>query len=274
MLEIPESRTIAAQMNKTIRGKRILEVEAAHTPHSFAWYSGEPALYAEIMEGREIGQAESIGSMIEIQLGDYSFVVGDGTNVRYFAPDEKLPGKYQTRITLEDNSSVVCSVQMYGAMFLILPKEFENPYYLAAKEKPMPGTAAFDYPYFCSLTQDLSGKVSAKAFLATQQRIPGLGNGVLQDILLESGIHPKRKLETLHEEDYKLLYDTVVRLLKEMYDAGGRDTEKDLFGKAGGYETKLSRKNIGYCPHCGSPVQKTAYLGGTVYFCPACQPLI
>lgn len=41
----------------------------------------------------------------------------------------------------------------------------------------------------------------------------------------------------------------------------------------GGYETKLSRKNIGYCPHCGSPVQKTAYLGGNVYFCPACQPL-
>lgn len=32
MLEIPESRTIAAQMNETIQGKRILEAEAAHTP--------------------------------------------------------------------------------------------------------------------------------------------------------------------------------------------------------------------------------------------------
>ena len=82
MLEIPESRTIAAQMNETIQGKRILEAEAAHTPHSFAWYSGEPAFYAEIMEGREIGRAESLGSMIEMRLGDYSFVVVAGTNAR------------------------------------------------------------------------------------------------------------------------------------------------------------------------------------------------
>lgn|GEM_PF-2077218 len=30
-----------------------------------------------------------------------------------------------------------------------------------------------------------------KAFLATEQRIPGLGNGVLQDILWTARIHPK-----------------------------------------------------------------------------------
>lgn len=98
MLEIPESRTIAAQMNETIQGKRILEAEAAHTPHSFAWYSGEPAFYAEIMEGREIGRAESLGSMIEMRLGDYSFVVGDGTNARYFAPGESC--RRSTRFAL------------------------------------------------------------------------------------------------------------------------------------------------------------------------------
>ena len=273
MIEIPESLVLAEQLNRTIRGRQIAFVETEHTEHKFAWYAGDSQEYGEKMSGHVVGNCTGIGSMVEMEIGDYSFVVGDGTNLRYYGADEKLPERYQTRIAFDDGSSLICTVQMYGAMFLILPKEFENPYYLAAKKKPMPGTAAFDYPYFCSLAQDLSGKVSAKAFLATQQRIPGLGNGVLQDILLESGIHPKRKLETLHEEDYKRLYETVVRLLKEMQDAGGRDTEKDLFGKAGGYETKLSRKNIGYCPHCGSPVQKTAYLGGNLYFCPACQPL-
>lgn len=38
-----------------------------------------------------------------------------------------------------------------------------------------------------------------KAFLAAEQRFPGIGNGVLQDILLESGIHPKRKISTLRD---------------------------------------------------------------------------
>ena len=73
-------------------------------------------------------------------LGDYSFVAGDGTNIRYFAPGEKLPGKYQTRITLEDESHLICTVQMYGAMFLVQPDKEQNPYYLAGKEKPLPNT--------------------------------------------------------------------------------------------------------------------------------------
>ena len=134
MLEIPESRTVAAQINETVQGKRIREVEAAHTPHAFAWYSGDPAFYAEVMEGREIGRAVSIGSMIELELGDHSFVMGDGTNVRYLAPGQKLPQKYQTRITLEDDSSIICTVQMYGSMFLIQPRIYDNPYYLAGKQ--------------------------------------------------------------------------------------------------------------------------------------------
>lgn len=274
MIEIPESLVLAEQLNRTIRGRQIAFVETEHTEHKFAWYEGNPQEYDEKMSGHKVGSSTGIGSMVEIETGEYSFVVGDGTNLRYYAAGEKLPERYQTRIAFDDESSLICTVQMYGTMFLILPKEYENPYYRAAKEKPMPGTEAFDYPYFCSLAQGLSGKVSAKAFLATQQRIPGLGNGVLQDILLESGIHPKRKLETLIEEDFKRLYETTVRLLREMTEAGGRDTEKNLFGEAGGYETKLSRKNMGYCPHCGSPVQKMAYLGGTVYFCSCCQPLI
>jgi formamidopyrimidine-DNA glycosylase len=43
--------------------------------------------------------------------------------------------------------------------------------------------------------------LSAKAFLATEQRIPGLGNGVLQDILFTAGIHPKRKMAAISEEE-------------------------------------------------------------------------
>lgn len=272
MLEIPESRTIAAQMNETVRGKRIREVEAAYTPHSFAWYSGEPAFYAGIMEGREIGRAASIGSMIEVELGEYSFVAGDGTNVRYFAPGEKLPEKYQTRITLEDDSHVICTVQMYGAMFLVRPDIYDNPYYLAGKQKPMPNTEEFTYKYFGQLFEGLSGNCSMKAFLATEQRIPGLGNGVLQDILLLAGLHPRRKISRLTSGERRKVFDAVQETLERMTSAGGRNTEKDFFGNKGGYQSMLCKNTVGKpCPYCGSEIQKANYLGGTVYFCPCCQ---
>ena len=278
MIEIPESLIIAKQLNETVKGLKIMQVNAAHTPHSFAWYAGDPDDYGNIMEGRRIGQATGIGSMIEIELESekdsesYSFIVGDGANIRYFAPGDKLPERYQTGIMLEDGSSLICTVAMYGSMFLVKPAEYDNPYYLVAKEKPMPGTEEFDYEYFTSLHKDVSGNLSMKAFLATQQRIPGLGNGVLQDILLEAGLHPKTKISTLREADWRRVYEAVVTVLTQIKEQGGRDTEKTLLGESGGYATRLSKKTVGKgCCYCGNIVQKMNYLGGTVYFCPTCQ---
>lgn len=274
MIEIPESLTIARQLNEQVKGKRILEVEAAHTPHSFAWYSGEPVFYSKIMVGRIIGEAKGIGSMVEIALEEYCFIVGDGANLKYLTAREKLPQRYQTRITFEDGSHLVCTVQMYGAMFLVKSEEYDNPYYLVAKEKPQPGTEDFTYGYFRALFDEVSGSLSMKAFLATQQRIPGLGNGVLQDILLQAGMHPKRKIGTLTEAQRKRVYEAVTGVLGKMTVEGGRDTEKNLYGIPGGYQTMLSKKTVGKpCPYCAALIEKANYLGGTVYYCPVCQEL-
>lgn len=274
MIEIPESITIAKQLNDIIRGKKIEAVETEYTKHSFAWYTGEPKEYTDKMVGKRIGNANGIGSMVEIELEEYRFIVGDGTNLRYYQAGEKLPDRYQTRISFEGGSSLICTVQMYGSMFLFKPEEYDNVYYLTAKEKPMPGTDKFDYMYFKSLKENANGNLSAKAFLATEQRIPGLGNGVLQDILLEAGIHPKRKISSLRESEWKHLFESVVNTLQHMTELGGRDTEKNLFGQTGGYRTKLSKKTMGNaCLYCGNLIQKAAYLGGTIYFCPECQKL-
>jgi len=96
----------------------------------------------------------------------------------------------------------------------------------------------------------------------------------LQDVLWNAHIHPKRKLETLADKDMETLFHSVKSTLTEMRDGGGRDTERDLFGKPGGYRTILSSKTLAYpCPACGGGLRREAYLGGNIYFCPVCQPL-
>ena len=138
----------------------------------------------------------------------------------------------------------------------------------------MPGTEDFDYAYFQELKKEASGTLSMKAFLATEQRIPGLGNGVLQDILLQAGLHPKKKVGTVPESRWKQVYQAVTDTLEKMTAAGGRSTEKDLFGKPGRYPVMLSKNTVGKaCPYCGTLIQKASYLGGTVYFCSRCQEL-
>lgn len=64
------------------------------------------------------------------------------------------------------------------------------------------------------------------------------------------------------------------QFLTEMTALGGRDSEKDLFGNPGRYQTKLSSKTAGLpCPACSTLIVKETFLGGSVYFCPTCQAL-
>jgi formamidopyrimidine-DNA glycosylase len=144
----------------------------------------------------------------------------------------------------------------------------------AAKEKPSPLSDAFNRDYFDTLSDENTPKLSAKAFLATEQRIPGLGNGVLQDILWTAGVHPKRKMAALNKVELDTIYSAVKHVLFKMAAEGGRDTETDLYGQPGGYKTVLSKNTAGTgCPKCGTMITKEAYMGGSIYYCAGCQPL-
>jgi formamidopyrimidine-DNA glycosylase len=162
---------------------------------------------------------------------------------------------------------------MYGGMWCFKTGEFDSPYYEVAREKPSPLTNDFNSDYFDRMVNDPDiQNLSTKALLATEQRIPGLGNGVLQDILYNAGIHPKRKVETLKDEEKESIFNSVKSTLKEMTELGGRDTEKNLFGEPGGYRTRLSKNTLDSpCPVCGGRIIKQAYMGGSIYFCSGCQ---
>ena len=106
-------------------------------------------------------------------------VFSDGVNIRYFKKGDKLPEKHQLHIEFNDGSSIACSVQMYGGLSAFKIGEYDNEYYLAAASHPSPLSDEFDFVYFKNLITVKTEKLSTKAFLATEQRIPGLGNGVV-----------------------------------------------------------------------------------------------
>ena len=132
----------------------------------------------------------------------------------------------------------------------------------------------FDEGYFDDLWQSVKPGLSVKEFLTTKQRISGLGNGVLQDILWNAGIHPRRKLSTFTETEREKLFQSLKQTLFAMRNQGGRNTERDLFGQPGGYRTILSSKTMkNPCPVCNSAIIRESYLGGNIYYCPVCQPV-
>ncbi len=274
MIEIPEAATLSRQLNGTVKGKRIESAEAGHSPHKFAWYTGDPAEYGKLLENRTVTEARASAGAVELALsGGITLFFSDGTALRYHEPGAKLPEKHQLLLKFEDGSALTASVQMYGGIMAFPEDKVDNPYLIGNREKPNPLTGAFDRTYFDRLLRDAGPKtMSVKAFLATEQRIPGLGNGVLQDILYGAELNPRSKLDTLSEAETGRLYDSVKNTLKNMTEKGGRDTETDLYGKKGGYTSILSRNTVGAaCPRCGGTIVREAYLGGNVYYCDGCQ---
>lgn len=275
MLEIPESHTVAEQLTETIKGKKVLTVATENHPHKFAFYYEDPKRYNDLLKGKIIDKISAYGGLVEIIAEDIKLVFGDGANIRYLATDEDIPEKNQLLIKFDDLSSLICSTQMYAHIHVAIATEYENEYYDVAKEKASPLSDDFNKEYFENLLDEVRPNTSVKAFLATKQRIPGLGNGTLHDILFNAKIHHKTKIKKLTHEDKDRLFESVKKTLKIMTDNKGRNTEKTLFDEPGEYETILSSKTFkNPCPVCGDKIIKESYLGGTIYYCPTCQPLV
>lgn len=270
MLELPESYTIAKEIENNLAGKIVSYIDILHTPHRFAFYKGEESSFADLLEGKKITGAAYHGGLVEIDLEDSMIAFGDGAYPKYYTDKKKFPKKHQLAIYLDDETAIFVSIQMYGEIFIYPKGKCDDEYYISSAEKPDPLSKDFTLDYFSTLFAFSSEKrLTAKAFLATKQRIPGLGNGVLQDILWEAGIDPRHIVE---EKDLEILYESIIKILRQMVECGGRDTEKTLLGENGHYITQLSKNSLFQpCMKCGTEIQKANYMGGTIYFCEHCQ---
>ncbi|MDL2234355.1 endonuclease VIII, partial [Ruminococcaceae bacterium OttesenSCG-928-L11] len=234
----------------------------------------DPDSFHSLLKGRTIGQARAVGGQIEIDAGEMCLLFNDGTNLRFHDVGDKQPEKHQLFVAFDDGTSLSCSVQMYGGIALYPAGTYDNGYHLVAKEKLSPLTDAFDFTYFMGIASAAKPKLSVKGLLATEQRIPGLGNGCLQDILFRARLNPRTPISRIDDDGWDVLFRSVTDTLHAMTEQGGRNTEKDLLGRPGGYQSVLSSKTYGYgCPVCGSSILRKAYMGGNVYFCPVCQPI-
>jgi len=272
MIEIPESITISQQAKEVLRGKVVSDVINATSPHRFTWYNGNPERYPELLIGKKIQDIVGYGSYVDICFDKNTHLaISDGTNIRYFTTTEKCPKKFQLLVVFDDSSYLVFTVAMYGGIYAFCG-DFDNSYYRGSMEKLLPLDERFDFNFFEKMIHEVGKDISVKALLATEQRIPGLGNGVLQDLLFNAEINPRRRISTLSDKDRKRLFSSMKETLSNMTDKGGRDTEKDLFGNLGGYRCILSKNTYHEpCPRCGGLIVKEAYLGGSVYYCHKCQ---
>ena len=274
MIELPEAITIGKQVQQALAGRTVTAVYGATHLHKFTFFNDTPEAYGRMLVGRKVEGAEGKGIFVDIRFdGEMYLSIFDGINMRYGGRSATVPQKYQLLLTFDDDSFVSFTTSMYGGIY-VFHRTFDNKYRTLSLESVSPLGDAYDESRFEALIASEKKNISAKALLASEQRIPGLGNGVLQDILYNASIHPKRKIVSFSDEEKRSLFRSLKTTLLEMTVQGGRDTETDFFGNRGSYKTLLSKNTCGApCLRCSNTIVKDAYMGGSVYFCPVCQRL-
>lgn len=272
MIELPEARAIANDLRNEILGKIIIDVSGNFTDHKFTFYQGNPNEYKKMLVGKKITNIIDRNYYVEIEIENFKLTFRDGANIRYYDKPIKLK-KSKLLITFDDHSYINVTTSMYCFIGLFDKKvELDNEYYQMELTGIGPLDPDFTLDYFKSLINDDTNKLSIKAFLATKQRILGVGNGVVQDIMFNARLHPKRKLSTLSDKNISDLYNSIIITLTKMVADHGRDSEKDIYGNPGGYKTILSAKSYkNGCSICHGEIKKEQYLGGSIYYCPNCQ---
>jgi formamidopyrimidine-DNA glycosylase len=161
MIELPEALTIAQQMCKELKGKRIVYGNRGNAAHKFAFSSGSSAEYEAIFKGRRMGATTGHGSAILASIEpDYVLVLGGGGERVLFHQDERtLPKKHHILLRFEDGTYLTATVQGWGNT-LLLPQAEAGAHPHVQKDRIPPLDDAFTWDYFQQLF-DLVEKDSA-----------------------------------------------------------------------------------------------------------------
>ena len=236
---------------------------------------GYDAVFVQPMALLDDTRQTATARVVAVEPG-YVLALGCGGERILYHPDaQTLPKKHQLLLRFADDTYLTVSVQGWGAAQLVPREDLGARTYVdPGRVSPLGG--AFTWEHYDGLFQDLEPKDSRsiKFFCISKPGIWGLGNGYLQDILYQAHVHPRRKAADLTPDERRALFDATVDVLRRATDLGGRDTERDLHNRPGGYRPALDRRMVGEpCPGCGTPIAKIQFQGGSCYFCPDCQPL-
>ena len=282
----------ANQLNESVKGKTITKVVANQNPHTFVWFALEPAYafcshdksnefathYETYLEGETIKNAAAAlggySAYTFIYVGDRALMFHVLTTL-YHEKDKKRPKRHQLLLELDDGTALSFCGSLGGPLFLFEIDENGSALEYASNF-PSILSDYFSLEFFMNLIKNTPLRsMSAKEFLATKNRISGLDNGILHEILWEAEVNPKTKMVSLKETDFIRIYNAVKKVFPAVISCGGKDTDKDLYGNPGRYKTHVSKNTLGTpCERCGGIVAKEAFLGGAVYYCPQCQPHI
>jgi formamidopyrimidine-DNA glycosylase len=178
-------------------------------------------------------------------------------DLAYYREKEKEPRFAKIVFEFEGGASLAFEdMRLFGLADLIAsPDAFVEEKGLGAD----PLDPSFTFAKFAKLLERRKGAM--KSLLMTQEIIAGLGNLYVDEILYQTGIHPRRPVDKLRDAEKRAVFTAMRRILRETIARHGREAELPA-------RYLIHHREEGErCPRCGGTLKRTVVFGRTTYFC-------
>ncbi|HEX2722482.1 MAG TPA: bifunctional DNA-formamidopyrimidine glycosylase/DNA-(apurinic or apyrimidinic site) lyase [Gemmatimonadaceae bacterium] len=274
MPELPETETIARDLNRAISGRTIVAVKV--TKPDVLREAGK-ALFMRRLRGATLTRSWRRAKLVvtDLSSGDRlvvqprftgALIVDDGTldpgQLRYSA----------IAIALDDGRSLhYCDVRRLGTVTLMTQPRFAA-YCGGLGQEPLDPT--FTAAQLSGVLRGSSQPV--KKVLMDQRRIAGIGNIYANEALWRAGVDPSRASRSVTAEEAERLRDDIVAVLQESIAARGTSFRdyRDARGERGAFAEKLQvyGREGQPCQRCGARLIGTHAIDGrATVFCARCQ---
>ena len=274
MPELPETETIARDLDGAIRGRKITKVSVRKADvlrEVTARALAKRLRNATIL--RSWRRAKLV--VLDLDTGD-RLVVQPRFTGALLIDDGSFTGSelsYSTlRLELDDGRFLhYADVRRLGTVALMNAKRFEE---YAGKLGIEPLDRAFTATHLSGVLRASSQPV--KKLLMEQRKIAGIGNIYANEALWRAGIDPSRSAASVSVEEAELLHDSIVGVLREAIEARGTSFRdyRDARGQRGSFVEKLDvygRAGL-ECHRCGARLVSTHAIDGRVTtMCVRCQ---
>ena len=274
MPELPETETIARDLDGAIRGRKIKKVSVRKadvlrevSARSIAKRLRDATILRSWRRAKLVVIDLDTGDRIVVQPRfTGALLIDDGT----FTGSEL---DYSTlRLDLDDGRALhYADVRRLGTVALMDADRFEE---YSGKLGIEPLDRAFTATHLSDVLRATSQPV--KRILMEQRKIAGIGNIYANEALWRARIDPSRSGASVSFEQASLLRDSIVAVLGEAIEARGTSFRdyRDARGKRGTFVEKLEAYGRGGlpCRRCGSKLVSThAVDGRATTMCVKCQ---
>ena len=274
MPELPETETIARDLDVRVRGARIQRVVVDRAD---VLREVRPDAFTRRLEGTTIERAWRRAKLVVLDLSTHDrIVVQPRFTGALLIDDGALPDaerRYSTlRLELADGRALhYRDIRRLGTVALMSPARFEQ-YSATIGAEPL--DPAFTAEHLSALLRGV--RQAVKKVLMDQRRLAGVGNIYSNEALWRAGIDPSREARHVDAAESALLHEALGSVLRESIEARGTSFRdyRDASGERGGFAERLSVYGRAGepCPRCGARLVGTHAIDGrSTVFCARCQ---